>query len=122
MCEKCGCRKKTAEHHHPHDHDHPHDHQHPHDHDHAPSRTVVVQENILSRNDEVAQRNRQWLTDRKVTALNLISSPGSGKTTLLEKTLEQIADSIPCAVIAGDQCTDRDSRRLVVELVVASPY
>ena len=72
-------------HHHNHDHAHNHDHHshdgHDHDHhrhDSAPTgpdsvqrREVVLESRILARNDEQAERNRQWLTDHGVIAINL---------------------------------------------------
>jgi hydrogenase nickel incorporation protein HypB len=111
MCKECGCGAgnerayfgKSGE----------HSHNHPHDHDHeGTSRTIALEQRVLERNDQLAEKNRQWLAERQVMALNLISSPGSGKTTLLEKTLEALRDKLPCAVIAGDQQTDNDARRL----------
>jgi len=71
-----------------------------------------LEQKILSRNDEQARQNRAWLAERGIVAVNLISSPGTGKTMLLERTLERLRDRIPCAVIAGDQQTDNDARRL----------
>lgn len=78
----------------------------------APKRQVALETRVLARNDEEAAKNRRWLAERGVTAINLISSPGSGKTTLLQKTLEGLAGRLSCAVIAGDQQTDNDARRL----------
>jgi hydrogenase nickel incorporation protein HypB len=72
-----------------------------------------LQQKILSRNDEQAERNRTWLKEHGVVAVNLISSPGSGKTYLLERTLEGLRGKVPCAVITGDQRTDNDARRLM---------
>ena len=37
-----------------------------------------------------AARNRGWLAERGVLALNLMSSPGAGKTTLLERTMREL--------------------------------
>jgi hydrogenase nickel incorporation protein HypB len=73
---------------------------------------VVLERHILSRNDEFAARNRTWLAERGIVALNLISAPGSGKTMLLERTLERLRGRVPVAVITGDQHTDNDARRL----------
>ena len=112
MCEDCGCEQALDDHHHPHDHPHDHDHDHPDDHAHPEHRTLVLQQKILSRNDELAAKNRVWLAERGVVALNLISSPGSGKTMLLERTLERLQGRVPCAVIVGDQQTDHDAQRL----------
>lgn len=120
MCKECGCGE-THDHTHDHDHGHPHDHDHDHDHGHGHAhshatdtrtRTKVLEKNILSRNDEVAARNREWLAERDVIAVNMISAPGTGKTMLLERTLERLEGRVPCGVIAGDQYTDHDAQRL----------
>lgn len=42
----------------------------------------------------------------------LVSSHGSGKTTLLTETLMRLKDSVPCAVIEGDQQTVNDAARI----------
>jgi hydrogenase nickel incorporation protein HypB len=102
---------------HEHPHAHPHDFPHAHPHEHvsgvtSETRTVEIQQKILSRNDEQAERNRAWLKEHGVVAVNLISSPGTGKTYLLERTLEGLRGKVSCAVITGDQRTDNDARRL----------
>ena len=119
MCKDCGCEEAGKWNRHTHRHAdgtvHAHDHAQPHDHDHqhAPAlRTVTVERRVLARNDEIAVRNRAWLKERGIVALNLISSPGSGKTLLLEKTMERLHPRIGCAVITGDQQTDNDKRRI----------
>jgi len=141
MCEDCGCGE-IYENEHGHDHEHPHkhehdgfshthDHAHPHEDGHAHShdgehkhnhdhqhdspapRIVQVAKKVLAHNDELAEQNRQWLKEKGVMAINLISSPGSGKTLLLEKTLEALGGKVKCAVIVGDQQTDNDAQRLV---------
>lgn len=118
MCEKCGCNRPgvpSGVHDHgsgPHRHD-GHSHDPSHDHEHPPvSETLRLDTGILARNDDIARQNRQWLAERGVVALNLISSPGAGKTLLLERTLERLRNRMPCAVITGDQQTDNDARRL----------
>ncbi|HJW69970.1 MAG TPA: hydrogenase accessory protein HypB, partial [Candidatus Binatia bacterium] len=78
MCATCGCGE--PEHHHRHE-DGPGDV--PHVHPHQPSRTVRLEQEVLAKNDRLAERNRSWLAERGVVALNLMSSPGAGKTTLL---------------------------------------
>jgi len=115
-------------HSHDHDHDHGHGHHH-HDHDHAAlhfgsgaagtsapgmsqTRLVQVERDILSKNDGLAQRNRQWLAERGIFALNLVSSPGSGKTTLLVRTIEMLHGRLPIAVVEGDQQTSVDADRI----------
>ncbi len=102
------------DHHHEHDHGHHHAHPHPHSHAHeAPgNRRIQLEENLLRKNDLLAERNRGWLAGRDLTAINLVSSPGSGKTTLLERTLERLLPDLDCAVIEGDQESEQDARRI----------
>ncbi|MBT3191950.1 MAG: hydrogenase nickel incorporation protein HypB [Verrucomicrobia bacterium] len=109
MCEDCGCSQ--ANHTHAVGHHHHDDHTHEHDHD-ASGRTILLEQKILSRNDEIAAQNRTWLAERGVVAVNMISSPGSGKTFLLERTLERLRGKLGCAVITGDQQTQNDAKRL----------
>ncbi|BAE50446.1 hydrogenase nickel incorporation protein HypB [Paramagnetospirillum magneticum] len=123
------------EHHHGHSHDHSHDHPHGHDHHHhdhdsdkdihygrgiagvhvpgmSQKRIVQIEKDILSHNDDFAGRNRAWLAEHGVFALNLVSSPGSGKTTLLCRTAEALKGRYPLAVIEGDQQTSFDADRI----------
>jgi hydrogenase nickel incorporation protein HypB len=78
--------------------------------------TLTLEKKVLSENDRIAARLREWLRDKGALAVNLISSPGSGKTTLLEKTLEMLPASLGndtrAAVLTGDIQTDNDARRL----------
>ncbi len=123
------------DHHHGHSHDHSHDHPHGHDHHHhdhdsdkdihygrgiagvhvpgmSQKRIVQIEKDILSHNDDFAGRNRAWLAEHGVFALNLVSSPGSGKTTLLCRTAEALKGRYPLAVIEGDQQTSFDADRI----------
>ena len=76
------------------------------------ARMVQIERDILAKNDCLAGRNRAWLAERGIFALNLVSSPGSGKTTLLVRTIEQMAGKLPVAVIEGDQQTTFDADRI----------
>ena len=119
----------THAHNHGHNHGHSHGHEHDHDHDHAhlhygkgaagnavpgmtQSRLVQIERDILAKNDAIAQRNREWLAQRGIFALNLVSSPGSGKTSLLVRTIQALAGRLPVAVIEGDQQTSVDADRI----------
>ncbi len=107
-------------HDHQHAHDHGHDHAHDHDHgDHHPphhaaaaAHSVALNEQILAKNQLIAERNRGWLAGRDVLALNLVSSPGSGKTTLLERTLRDCKGKLAIGVVEGDQATPIDAERI----------
>ncbi|MCW2524435.1 MAG: hydrogenase accessory protein HypB, partial [Frankiales bacterium] len=76
------------------------------------TRTQRLEIEVLAKNDGLAAANRQWLRDHQITALNLMSSPGSGKTTLLVRTLTDLAEELPVAVIEGDQETLLDADRI----------
>ncbi len=106
MCAVCGCGESGHEHPHGHDHDHDHDHT-----SHEATR-LRLEKRILTRNDEQAALNRRWLSTRQVLALNLLSSPGAGKTTLLERTIRDLGEELPVAVIEGDQESELDAARI----------
>ena len=125
MCATCGCAgDELAGHEHEdgtwhedgsgHEHGpHRHDEQHQHDDgQHAPGRTVTLAEKVLARNDALARQNRDWLRERGILALNLMSSPGAGKTTLLERTAAGLAGELVVGVIEGDQETSLDADRM----------
>jgi hydrogenase nickel incorporation protein HypB len=121
MCAVCGC----TDHDHdsdPHRHDGPHHHHHHgHEHDHGgprvpaetrPRSVVAIEQDVLAKNDRIAGDNRRRLRERRVFALNVMSSPGAGKTTLLERAIRELGAELTIAVIEGDQATDRDARRV----------
>lgn len=113
MCATCGCSGTTSTHAHGHEHSHTHPHDHRgHHHDHETGAAIVVrlEHEILDRNNRQAEANRQWLAERNILAINLLSSPGAGKTRLLERTLRE--SGLPISVIEGDQETDNDARRI----------
>jgi hydrogenase nickel incorporation protein HypB len=104
-----------------HDHDHEHDYEHDHEHPHEPAaappdrprgHTVTLEQAVLAKNDQLAEANRRWLTERGILALNLMSSPGAGKTTLLERTIADLAGELPVSVVEGDQETLLDAQRI----------
>ncbi|MFK3710328.1 hydrogenase nickel incorporation protein HypB [Leclercia adecarboxylata] len=83
---------------------------------HAPGlsqrKMVEIEIDVLSKNNQLAQLNRQRFSARHQLALNLVSSPGSGKTTLLTETLKRLQQRVSCAVIEGDQQTVNDAERI----------
>ncbi len=85
-------------------------------HAHAPglsqSRMVQIEQDILSKNDQHARFNREFLAERGIFALNLVSSPGSGKTTLLTESIKRLLPATPVTVIEGDQQTANDAERI----------
>jgi hydrogenase nickel incorporation protein HypB len=99
---------------HSHEHDHgEHDHDHSGDHRHEPvTRTVALEQDVLAKNDLLAERNRGWLRGRDILAVNVMSSPGAGKTTLLERTVRELGGELPISVVEGDQETLLDAERI----------
>ena len=72
-----------------------------------------MQRDILSKNNEIAQHNRDHLRSKKIFCMNWISAPGSGKTALLERIIQDYGAVLPISVIEGDQQTDNDAQRIV---------
>jgi hydrogenase nickel incorporation protein HypB len=95
-----------------HEHEHTHYHEHPHDHAHSHAKVVQIEQDVLSKNNLLAERNRGYFEARNIFTLNLVSSPGSGKTTLLEKTISALKPEIKFFVIEGDQQTTNDADRI----------
>lgn len=127
MCTTCGCDSKegvsillpeeVSHHHHDHNHDHNHEgHNHHHDHSHqdqdSSSQMINLEQDVLYKNDLLAERNRGYFEAKNIVALNLVSSPGSGKTTLLESTIKSIREFSPVYIIEGDQQTMNDANRI----------
>lgn len=116
MCESCGCVqpeeditiRKPGEKNCP-----PVPCQVPHDNcQHGKNERIIrIEQDVLSKNNQIASRNRAYFEDNSILALNLVSSPGSGKTAILEKTIIALKD-VPLAVIEGDQQTLRDAERI----------
>ena len=136
MCATCGCSGTAVvrllpvgqpgqfdqhEDEHGHDDDHGHGHEHgPHEHvirlhahqAHEDTRTVQLEQKVLAKNDRLAELNRDWLRERGVLAINLMSSPGAGKTTLLERTARELGGKMSISVIEGDQAAMLDAERI----------
>ena len=122
MCGDCGCgqedgiriTKPGTEHshsHHEHDHQHNHGDDHHHHHDES-GREIKLEQNVLQKNDLLAERNRGFFEAKNISCLNLVSSPGSGKTSLLERTIKEFGAEIDFYIIEGDQQTLNDANRI----------
>ncbi len=121
MCSTCGCGEADVRvvtlgageqtgHGHGHGHGHDHDHVHVDPDAELRTHTLDLEVAVLAKNDELATRNRDWLAERGIVALNMMSSPGAGKTTLLESTIAKAARQV--SVIEGDQETVYDAERI----------
>ena len=83
MCTHCGCG---------------HDH-HTHDISVSEARAIAIEEDILGRNNAIAEENRALFSQKHILALNLVSSPGSGKTELLTATIMHAKKALKMALI-----------------------
>ncbi len=75
-------------------------------------RVVEVRQNLLKKNEVLANELRSEYAAGGAFVTNLLSSPGSGKTTLLEETLRRLSPEFRVAALVGDQATDADAIRL----------
>ncbi|MBU2511598.1 hydrogenase nickel incorporation protein HypB [bacterium] len=117
MCLECGCSETDGvtidgkpvgyDDHHHHDHDHHHDHS-----SGTGAREISIKQEILHKNNHIAQHNREHLAAKGIFSMNWISAPGSGKTALLERLIRDFGSDLPMFVIEGDQQTDNDARRI----------
>lgn len=74
---------------------------------------VSLNQKILSRNEECANKNKEFFAKHGILCLNVISSPGSGKTTLLSQTVRGLKEDLKIGVIEGDIHTDNDAQKLI---------
>jgi len=122
MCGICGCSDEAHAPSSEHAHGPAAASAHPHPHEHAPgldphpgvrdleAHWIRLEHDVLHKNAHLAEHNRAWFHQRRVLALNLVSSPGSGKTTLLERII--VESGFEVRVVQGDQATDRDAERI----------
>lgn len=66
------------------------------------SQRVMVVEQILNANDQLAAENRLRLDANGVFAINILASPGAGKTGLILRTIEALSGRMRLGVVEGD--------------------
>lgn len=72
---------------------------------------IPVVEKILSANDRMAERNRNFLDQAGVFAINIMASPGAGKTSVILKTLETLRGRLKLGVVEGDLASSIDAEK-----------
>jgi len=73
---------------------------------------IKVLKDILSANEQIAERNRQLLDSKGVFAVNLMSSPGAGKTSLILETIKGLKGKTRIGVIEGDISSSLDAETI----------
>ncbi len=73
---------------------------------------IKVLKDILSANEQIAERNRQLLDSQGVFAVNLMSSPGAGKTSLILATIKRLKEKTKIGVIEGDVSSTLDAETI----------
>lgn len=73
---------------------------------------VSILKNLLTKNNDQAEHNRQHFDRHRLLTVNLMSSPGAGKTALLEASIDALRDKYRIGVIEGDLETENDAVRI----------
>jgi hydrogenase nickel incorporation protein HypB len=73
---------------------------------------IKVLKDILSANDQMAERNRLAFASKGVFVVNIMSSPGSGKTSLILETISRLKGRVRIAVIEGDISSSIDAEKI----------
>ena len=76
------------------------------------ARVIELHKSVTESNDRDADRLRAELEAQGLFLINLMSSPGSGKTTLLSRTITDMKDDVPIAVLEADIESDVDAVRI----------
>jgi len=73
---------------------------------------IKVLKDILSANEQIAERNRRLLDSKGVLAINVMSSPGAGKTSLILETIRRLKGKVRIGVIEGDVSSSLDAEKV----------
>lgn len=73
---------------------------------------IELDEDLLRRNRELAEKNRKLLDQYNIRAIDVMGSIGSGKTSLITQLATRLSGRHKIAVIAGDLTTTIDAERI----------
>ena len=73
---------------------------------------ITVGEDILGANENQAALNKQKLDEKKVFAINVLSSPGAGKTSIISATINAMKDKLRVGVVEGDVASSVDADKI----------
>lgn len=80
-----------------------------------------LNQDLLAENRKLAEMNRNFLRENRLTAINIMGAIGSGKTLLIEKTIEKIGKEVKVGAILGDVVSKTDYERVVRWGIKAEP-
>lgn len=73
---------------------------------------IMVMEEIMSRNEELAEANRTEFAAKKITVINVMASPGAGKTSLIMELINRLSKELSFSVIEGDIASAIDAEKI----------
>lgn len=73
---------------------------------------IELEEDLLKKNEELAQGNKRLLDKHKILAVDVMGSIGSGKTSLIKNLASQLKENYRIGAIAGDLTTTIDADRI----------
>ena len=76
---------------------------------------IELEEDLLKKNKELAQKNRKILDEYKILAIDIMGSIGTGKTSLIKNLIFHLKGKYEIGVIAGDLTTTIDADRIKKE-------
>ena len=75
-------------------------------------KVIELHKTFTDSNDRDAEELRQYLKEKKVFLINLMSAAGSGKTTLLSRTITDLKGKASIAVMEADIASEVDAQRI----------
>jgi hydrogenase nickel incorporation protein HypB len=73
---------------------------------------IELEEDIMKRNNELAEENRRLLDAHGVMGIDVMGAVGSGKTSLIGALADRLKGKYRMAMIAGDVTTTIDAERV----------
>ena len=76
---------------------------------------IKILKDILGANEQIAQKNHEFLVSNKVFAVNIMASPGAGKTSIVLQTIRALKNKVKIGVIEGDIASSIDAETVANE-------
>lgn len=73
---------------------------------------IKIMKNVMHANSQLAEKNRTYFENNKITAVNVMASPGAGKTSIILKVIETLAGKVGVSVIEGDIASSIDAEKI----------